>query len=71
MERKYLKWFKIQYIQVAYLILDNKVKEREFDNLLKIHDNYIKYIISMDTVIIYSCQGIEYFNLRHFLESSI
>ena len=37
------------YFQATYLLSDEKVIEREFGNLLKIEDNYPKYVISMDT----------------------
>lgn len=56
------------YIQVAYLIVDDKVKEREFGNLLRIKDNYPKYVISLDTVPISSYKGVIHLNLRDFLK---
>ena len=37
-----------KYFQVAYLLSDNKVEEREFGALKKIEDNYPKYVISLD-----------------------
>lgn len=42
------------YVQVAYLLNDEQTINREFGNLLKIHDNFPKYVISMDTI---SSQG--------------
>ncbi|MHC1778071.1 MAG: ATP-binding protein [Lentimicrobium sp.] len=36
------------YVQVCYLLADEKVIEREFGNLLEIQDNYTKYVVSMD-----------------------
>jgi predicted AAA+ superfamily ATPase len=36
------------YIQVCYLLSDDKVIEREFGNLLSIPDNYRKLVVSMD-----------------------
>lgn len=36
------------YIQVAYILSDEAVIEREFDSYKKINDNYPKYVISMD-----------------------
>jgi predicted AAA+ superfamily ATPase len=59
------------YFQVAYLITDNKVKEREFGNLLKIKDNYNKYVISLDSVLISSYNGIKHLHLKDFLESEV
>lgn len=55
------------YIQVAYLIEDDKVKQREFGNLLQIKDNYPKYVVSLDTVKIGQFHGIKHLHLREFL----
>jgi uncharacterized protein len=38
----------IIYVQVCYLLSDEKVIKREFGNLLDIKDNYKKYVVSMD-----------------------
>ncbi len=59
---------KIVYVQVAYIITDNKVKEREFGNLTLIKDNYPKYVVSLDPVTIASYKGIEHLHLREFLK---
>lgn len=55
------------YIQVAYLIPDEKVHEREFGNLLEIQDNYTKYVITMDETASGNYKGIEHWNIRKFL----
>ncbi len=55
------------YIQVAYLIPDGKVREREFGNLLKIKDNYPKYVLSLDEFSSGNYMGIEHKNLIDFL----
>jgi predicted AAA+ superfamily ATPase len=34
------------YVQVCYLLADEKVMDREFSNLLAIPDNYKKYVVS-------------------------
>ncbi|MDE6269850.1 MAG: ATP-binding protein, partial [Muribaculaceae bacterium] len=39
------------YIQVAYLLTNDATVEREFGNLMKISDNYPKYVVSMDPII--------------------
>ncbi len=57
------------YIQVAYLIPDEQVKEREFGNLLEIKDNWRKLVVSLDTFPIGKWNGIEHYNLREFLTS--
>lgn len=56
------------YVQVAYLLADRKTQEREFGNLLKIPDNYPKYVVSMDEVDM-SQKGIIHMNIRDFLQS--
>ena len=55
------------YIQVAYLISDKKVKEREFGNLLLINDNYPKLVVSLDPYIIGDYEGVKHIHLRDFL----
>ena len=36
------------YIQVAYILADEKVEEREFGAYKTIEDNYPKYVLTMD-----------------------
>ncbi|MDR0939335.1 MAG: hypothetical protein LBN29_08290 [Mediterranea sp.] len=36
------------YVQVAYLLTDEKTRQREFGNLLEIPDNYPKYVVTLD-----------------------
>ncbi len=55
------------YVQVAYLIPNQKTIDREFGNLLKVKDNYPKFVVSMDEVRGNSIQGIQHFHLREFL----
>jgi hypothetical protein len=43
---------------------------REFGNLLKIGDNYMKKVITMDDFSGNSFQGIEHVTIRKFLMSS-
>ena len=57
-----------KYIQVAYLLFDQKTIEREFGNLMLIQDNYPKYVITMDeTPTGASVKGILQMHLREFL----
>lgn len=58
------------YIQVAYLIPDTKVKEREFGNLLRINDNFKKMVVSMDPIQIGDFKGIKHMYLRTFLTTT-
>lgn len=56
------------YIQVAYLIADEKTREREFGTLHRLNDNYPKYVISMNPLAgRRDEQGITHLHLRDFL----
>jgi len=57
----------ILYVQVAYLIANEKVKNREFGNLLLIKDNYPKLVVSLDEFQIGSYKGITHIHLKEFL----
>lgn len=46
------------YIQVAYLLHNQKTLEREFNNLLLIQDNYPKWVVSLDENHIGNINGI-------------
>ena len=54
------------YIQVAYLLADDSVVEREFSSLLSVRDNFPKYVLSMD-YIDRSREGIIHRNIAEFL----
>jgi predicted AAA+ superfamily ATPase len=55
------------YIQVAYMIVDEKTHEREFGNLLAIQDNFPKMVVSMDEMATGNFKGIEHLTIRKFL----
>lgn len=55
------------YIQVAYMLTDKKTQEREFNELLKIEDNYPKIVISADQFD-FSQKGIKHYNIIDFLK---
>ncbi len=55
------------YVQVTFTIPDEKVKNREFGNLIDIKDNFRKLVVSMDEIQIDSYQGIEHMHIRKFL----
>ncbi len=55
------------YVQVCYLLVDQKTHEREFGNLLKIKDNNPKYVISMDELANSDFKGIFHWSIRKFL----
>lgn len=54
------------YIQVSYLLADEKTIDREFGVYSKIKDNYPKYVLSLDDFD-FSRDGIIHENIRHFL----
>ena len=58
------KW----YLQVALRIHDPNTIDREFNNLLKISDNYRKTVITLDPYTGNSYQGIEIYDLLTFLK---
>lgn len=56
------------YVQVCYLLSDNKVIEREFGNLLAVNDNYPKYVVSYDDFSAPNTyEGISHLTLLEFL----
>jgi predicted AAA+ superfamily ATPase len=55
------------YIQVALNISDEKTFAWEFGNLLLIHDNHPKYVVTLDQYATGNLQGIIHCNLREFL----
>jgi predicted AAA+ superfamily ATPase len=57
---------KNMYVQVAYLLADQKTREREFGNLLKIEDHFPKFVVSMDEADM-SQKGITHLNIKDFL----
>jgi uncharacterized protein len=57
------------YIQASYMIAEDKVRDREFGNLLAIPDNFPKKVVSMDDITGSSYRGIEHVYLEDFLLS--
>lgn len=57
-----------QYVQVAYLLSDEKVIDREFGNLEKLADNYPKTVVSMDMVSFGNRNGINHVCAWDFVE---
>ncbi len=55
------------YIQVAYLLSDEKVIEREFGVLYSVKDNYPKIVLSMDKYFGPERNGVKWYNLIDFL----
>lgn len=57
-----------KYVQVCYLLADQKTIDREFGNLLLINDNYPKYVVSFDKFSpINTYKGIHHNTLLDFL----
>ena len=59
------------YVQVCYLLQEQKTIEREFGNLEKIKDNYPKLVISMDEFRGNTYNGIHHVHVRDFLSKNI
>jgi len=60
------------YIQIALTAMEEKVRQREFGNLMDIKDNYPKYVITLNDIIIgEDYKGIIYCNLTDFLLTEI
>jgi predicted AAA+ superfamily ATPase len=59
------------YIQVAYLLDNEKTVEREFGNLLRIKDNYPKMVLSMDEYWDKDQAGIQRINIIDFLKDDL
>ena len=56
------------YVQVCLQITDKTVQDREFGNLLLINDNYPKYVVTFNDLILGNdYQGIKQLNLLEFL----
>lgn len=56
------------YVQVTYLLSDEKTTDREFGNLVNIKDNYPKYVVSLDELNKGSdVKGIKHLHLSDFL----
>ena len=56
------------YIQVCMQLTDPQTEQREFGNLIKIQDNYLKYVVTLnDPMIGHNYKGIEQINLLDFL----
>jgi len=61
------KEWKIMYLQVAYLLESEEVKEREFWSLLEIKDSWPKYVLSMDEWASWYISWINWLNIWEFL----
>lgn len=61
---------KKMYVQVSYLLFDEKTRKREFQVLEKINDNFDKYVLSLDKLD-FSNNGIKHRNIIDFLMSDI
>lgn len=60
------------YVQASYIIADNSTRDREFNNLRSIRDNYPKYVISMTPLVSKADDnGIIHLHLRKFLSEGL
>jgi len=59
------------YVQVAYKMTEKETYEREYKPLMKIKDNYPKYILTMDKLWKDNIDGIEHLHIADFLVGNI
>ena len=59
------------YIQVCYMLVYEDTINREFGNLLKISDNYPKYVVTMDEYNTGDYSGIQQIHLKDFLMKQV
>lgn len=60
------------YVQVSLSVVDEKTSAREFGNLRAIQDNYPKYVVTLNDIILGDNQdGIIHMNLEDFLLESL
>ena len=57
------------YVQAALYLIDEKTVNREFGNLMKINDNYPKYVVSLEKGNFNSYLGITHISLHDFLKA--
>ncbi|RMH86250.1 MAG: ATP-binding protein [Calditrichaeota bacterium] len=55
------------YLQIAYLLASQETIRREFGPLMKIKDNYPKYVLSLDRHFLPDREGIKQLNIIDFL----
>jgi predicted AAA+ superfamily ATPase len=55
------------YIQVSYMLTEDKTHDREFGNLLAIQDNFPKMVVSMDEMATGNFKGIYHLTIRKLL----
>lgn len=57
------------YVQVSLSIMNEKTREREFTSLQLVHDNYEKYVVTLNDMHLgNNYKGIQCLNLKEFLE---
>lgn len=63
----------VLYVQAVYLLGSEETVAREFGNLRAIHDNYPKYVVSMDPVVggLPEYPGIMHLHLHEFLMTDL
>jgi len=57
------------YVQVAYKLENEATVDREFSELLRIEDQYPKFVVTMDDFWQESVEGVQHFYISDFLLS--
>jgi len=55
------------YVQVAYKLQEQSTIDREFGTLMAIHDNFPKYVVTMDPLWVDNIEGIQHVYMADFL----
>lgn len=58
------------YVQVAYKLENPQTAEREFSELVRIADQYPKFVVTMDGFWKESVEGVQHLHIADFLLSS-
>ncbi len=61
----------VMYVQVCYKLENESIINREFGNLMKISNNYPKYVVSMDMSSKATYQGINHLHVKDFCKSVV
>lgn len=59
------------YVQVAYKLENERTADREFSELLRIEDQYPKFVVTMDDFWEESIDGVQHFYISDFLLSTL
>jgi hypothetical protein len=59
------------YVQVAYVMVDEATRQREFGNLELAYDHHPKFVVSLDEGASGNVAGIRHVHIREFIKQLI